>query len=123
MSVQETYARTMKAEGVETEDMIAFENQQYSLSNDAIREVYETNFEIAERKGLTEEQRLDSFVVALMDKGVGQWESEEIAEMFDRTAGEFFNEDDDPDMPDEDEEGEEEEEEESEEKECEFFEV
>ena len=97
MTVEQTYERTMKAEGQEATS--TFERQQYSLSNERINEIFERNFEIAQRKGLDEDQTLDSFVVALIDEGVDNWEAEEIAEMHSRTAGEFFTQQDDPDMP------------------------
>lgn len=101
-AVQESYRRTMLADGAE--EAVDFDKaQDYTLSNDAIREVYDVNLEISERKDLTHEQMLDAFVLALVDRGMPMEEAEEVCELYDRSAGEFFGEDEDDDMPDEDE--------------------
>lgn len=98
MSVQETYNRTMKAEG--QEEIMDFDKpQQYTLPNELIRDLYEHNTEVCSHKGLNEEQTIDSFVLLLVDRGMVQEEAEEVAEIYDRTGGEFFNQDDDPDSP------------------------
>jgi hypothetical protein len=110
MSVYDNYKKTMQAEGRDMTEMVDYDkSQQYTLTNDTIREVYEENREICERKGLTIEQTLDAFVLALVDKGMPQDEAEEVCEIYDRTDGEYFSEDgdrwgddddeDDPDMP------------------------
>lgn len=103
MTVQESYRRTMQAEGVDMNDVMDFDKtQQYTFSHDMIRDIYVENMEICERKNLNEEQTLDSFVLALVDKGMPQDEAEEVCEIYDRTNGEFFNSDDDDDDFDDD---------------------
>ena len=132
MTVEETYRRTMEAEGRKLTEVIDYDKaQQYTLSNEAIREIYETNFSISERKNLSSEQMLDSFVLALVEQGMDMEEAEEVAEVYDRTAGEFFSGDnEDEDMPDPDEDNEWEDDEEippefsdDEEEETKFYEV
>lgn len=101
MTVQDNYRRTMQAEGVDMRDVDDFDkSEQYTLSSDIIRDVYADNKEICERKGLTIEQTLDSFVTALVDKGMPMDEAEEVCEMYDRTDGEYFSEDGDKYMDD-----------------------
>jgi len=126
MSVQETYDRTLKAEGFDRDEIFQFNKaNDYTLSNDIINDVYERNLEISERKNLTEDETMDSFVMELVDRGCDQDEAEEIAEIHARTAGEFFASEspDDDTPPDEYEDDEDEEETEGEEKEADFFEV
>ena len=117
MTVEENYEATIEAETYNNEfdddrgcgcRICACKSDTYTLSNEHIQEIHEKVLEISKRKNLTDEQTQDAFVVAMIDAGCPQDESEEICELYERTGGEMFGEsdddiEDDPDLPDMDE--------------------
>lgn len=102
-AIADTYKRTMKAEGIDV-DTESFERNNYSLSSEEILELWGENKKICEYQKLTEDQELDSFVLTLEDRGMSRDEAEEVAEIYSRTGGEYFNgipenEDEDEELP------------------------